>query len=744
MSKHRTPVILQLNAVECGAACLAMILGYFGRKTRLEECRARCDPGRDGVTAQTIVDAARDFGLRTRALSLAAGNVAAVQLPCIAYWKNNHFVVLERWSKERATLIDPAWGRRQLSAADFEDGFSGVVLQFEPGPSFDSRPAPGCGVTLTFLRRIWRTAGTTRILFQIVAATLLLQSFGFALPLLTKWIVDRVLPLKETGEMNILCAGALVVAVATGSVAYLRGALLIRLERQVDSHMMLGFFQHLLSLPYRFFQQRSSGDLLMRLASNSTIREALASYTTSAVLDGALVIVFLITLLRISPAFALAASVIAVIEVAVLIATASRLRCLVDSDVASQSASQSCLIESLTGITTLKASGAERATLARWSTLLTKQVNASAQRSSYMAKVEAVMTMLRTSSPLFLLWLGGTMVMNGSMSLGTMLAMNALAAAFLQPVASLVVSGQRLQLAGSHLERIADVMQAQPEQDSRSARPAPPLSGRIELRGVSFRYDSHSPKVLDNVSLNIYPGEKVALVGRTGSGKSTLAKLLLGLYTPTEGEILYDGMPIHAMDLQSLRSRWGTVLQDAFVFSSSLRDNIAFHDPALSVSDLVRAAGIAEIHSEILQMPMKYETRIDEGGVSLSGGQRQRLAIARAVASYPSLLLLDEATSHLDALTEATVDRNLDALTCTRIVIAHRLSTIQNADRIVVLDEGRIVETGTHSQLLARDGVYAALVLQQCKSNASGPFPARNLNETCRQGHDFSRDLALS
>jgi ATP-binding cassette subfamily B protein len=718
MRRRRAPVVLQLNAVECGAACLAMILGYFGRKTRLEECRVKCDPGRDGVSAHTIVAAARDFGLRTKALSTPLEELAHVRLPCIVYWTNNHFVVLERWSPEQVTLIDPAWGRRQISSSEFATGFSGIVLEFEPGPSFDTRAAAPSNVTLTCLRRVWRTAGTPRMLFQIVAATLLLQAFGFALPLLTKWIVDRVLPLQASGEMNLVCMGALAVALATGSVSYLRAALLIRLERHVDSHLMTGFFQHLLSLPYRFFQQRSSGDLLMRLASNSTIREALASYTTSALLDGALVIVFLLALLRVSPPFALAACCIALIEVILLLATAPRLHSLMESDVACQSASQSCLVESLAGITTLKASGAERATLLRWSALLSKQLHTSAQRSSYMAKVEAVMTTLRTFAPLILLWLGAGLVLRGAMSLGTMLATNALAAAFLQPVASLVLGAQRLQLAGAHLDRIADIMQAQSEQDPSQVRPAPLLTGRIELRHVSFRYDSHSPTVLDNISLNVYPGQKVALVGRTGSGKSTLAKLLLGLYTPTAGEILYDGVPLPTLDLQSLRSRWGTVLQDALVFSSSLRDNIAFHDPELPLEDLVRAARIAEIHSEILDMPMQYETRIDEGGGSLSGGQRQRLAIARAVATYPRLLLLDEATSHLDVCTEARVDRNLDALTCTRIVIAHRLSTIQNADLIVVLDEGRIVETGTHRQLLARHGHYAALVLQQCETSS--------------------------
>jgi ATP-binding cassette subfamily B protein len=299
--------------------------------------------------------------------------------------------------------------------------------------------------------------------------------------------------------------------------------------------------------------------------------------------------------------------------------------------------------------------------------------------------------------------------------------MNALAAAFLQPIASLVSSAQRLQMAGAHLERIADVMQAQPEQEGSHAAPlgsgeactsvpAAGFSGRIEFRNVSFRYDANSPWVIHRFSLALEPGQKVALVGKTGSGKSTLAKLLLGLYPPTEGEILYDGLALHALNLQQVRRQWGVALQEPYLFSSSLRDNISFHDREMTMAEVIRAAKIAEIHAEIIEMPMGYETRIDEGGGSLSGGQRQRVALARAVASRPSLLLLDEATSHLDSITESAVDRNLDTLACTRVVIAHRLSTIENADLIVVLENGSIAEQGSHQELLARGGHYADLV----------------------------------
>jgi ABC-type bacteriocin/lantibiotic exporter with double-glycine peptidase domain len=662
------------------------------------------------VTAQTLAAAARRLGLRAKAFSLDTGDLQYVELPAIIHWSFNHFVVLESWSRAGAEVVDPGFGRRRLKPDEFDQCFTGVALTLEPGFHFRQRRDAGPSQSRNYAKRILGVPGVVRLLIPVLAISLVLQAFGLALPLFTKILVDRVLPLRITGAVNLLGIGGAIAIAMQAALSYFRSALMVLVETRLDSNLMAGFFEHLLSLPFAFFQQRNSGDLLMRLGSNAVIRDALASQTLSGVLDGALVLAYLAALLRASPLFGALVLAIGTLQVVIPLISRRRMHGFLEQDLASQARCQNYLVEALTGIETLKASGAEDRVLGHWGDLFSTYLNISMQRTRYSAAVDAALLAIRSFSPICLLWLGGIQVLNGAMSLGTMLALNMLAAAFLLPLSSLVATAQRLQLAGAHLERISDVMQAEPEQSVSGVRCAPRLTGRIELKNVAFGYDSHAPMTLQNISLTIEAGQKVALVGRTGSGKSTLAKLLLGLYRPVEGEILYDGVSLHRLNYRTLRSQWGAVLQQAFVFSGSVKRNIAFDDPAISMAQVMEAARVAELHEDIIRMPMAYETILNEGGAGLSGGQRQRLSIARAVARRPSLLMLDEATSHLDVATENVVAHNLDQLGCTRVVIAHRLSTIRSADLIVVIDGGSIVEQGSHEELVARGGHYSELV----------------------------------
>lgn len=615
LGRHlRIPVILQMSAVECGAACLAMILSYYGRETRVAECRECIGAGRDGVSARTIANTARSFGLRVKALSLEPASLKNIPLPAIVHWDFDHFVVVEEWKPERVVIVDPALGRRHLRVDEFAASFTGVMLTFEPGNEFErGRGAP----SLSWRSYLSCVLSHRRGLFvQVLGASLFLQVFGLVLPIFTLILVDDVLPFHITSVMAVLGIGLLIMVPAQVVTSYLRAVLLLYLQTHLDAHMVLGFFEHLLSLPFRFFQQRASGDLLTRLSSFTTIRETLTAQTMSVVLDGSFVLVYLAILFARDALFGALVLGIGVLQVLLLLVAARRVRRLTQRYLSALGKSQSYVVEALTGIALLKASGAEARARDHWPNLFFEQLNISLERSHVSALVETAMTALRTFSPLVLLWVGAYGVLNGTLSLGTMLALNALAITFFTPLSSLMSNGQQLQLVGAYMDRFSDVLEAEPEQDPRTVLRAPRLTGRIELKEVSFRYEAHAPLALRGISVTIEPGQKVALVGRTGSGKSTLVKLLLGFYTPTEGEILYDGIPLQRLNYRTLRDQLGVVLQEPFLFRGSIRQNIAFNDPGLSFNEVVEAARLAAMHDEIQGMPMGYETEVAEGGTA--------------------------------------------------------------------------------------------------------------------------------
>ena len=367
----------------------------------------------------------------------------------------------------------------------------------------------------------------------------------------------------------------------------------------------------------------------------------------------------------------------------------------------------------LSGFESLKALGAERRATERWSHLFVDEMNVALTRGRIGSIAGALTAALSIGSPLAILLAGTVLVLRDDVSLGTMLTLNALAAGFLTPLSSLLATALQLQETRSHIARIEDVLQAPREQDPRSVRPSPKLSGAISVEEVTFRYARGDPPAVSGVTLAVAPGEKIAVVGRSGAGKSTLARLLVGLYAPESGRILYDGIDLHGLDLRSVRAQVGVVTQDARIFGTTVRANIALVDPGAPLDDVVAAARLAAIHGDIEALPLGYDTLLGDGGSTLSGGQRQRLALARALLRKPAILLLDEATSDLDNLTERIVADNLARLRCTRIVIAHRLSTVIDADRIVVLESGAVAETGSHAALLARNGIYAELVRAQ-------------------------------
>ncbi len=722
--KQRIPFVQQMQWTDCGAACLTMVLNYHGRNVSLDTIRDEMGIARDGVSAGEILKVAERHGMSGRGLRLEPEDFYYLPRATILHWEFSHFVVFERASKKGVQIIDPAIGPRLVPWAAFSRSFTGVAIEVAPSDRFQKQKINNPAPIKTLFKEVLAEKSEVR---RVVALSVLMRLFGLTVPLLTGLVVDRVVPRNDASLLWILGLGLTAIVVFSAISNLIRTHLLLRLRVKLDTRMTLGFLEHLCSLPIQFFQRRSAGDLMMRVRSNAIVRDQVTSQTFSVILDAIFALFYLVIIAWMSPLLGVVAVGLAVINTLMFFMAKGKNVNLMSASLEAQAKSQHEMVQMLEGIQTLKCAGAEQRAVQKWANLYADEINISVQQGGIGATVDSFRSAIEGLAPVIILSLGAVQVLQGNLSLGTMLAVNSLAVGLFAPISALLATAISVQTLRSYLTRIADVMKTPSEQDPSQVAMAHPLRGRITAQKVRFSYGPKLPPVVNDVTLDIEPGTTVALVGASGSGKSTLASLLVGIVQPQAGRILYDGRNLSEMDMRSVRQQVGVVPQAPYLFSGTIRENIALAYPEATLERIEHAARLACIHQDIKAMPLGYDTPVPAGGTTLSGGQRQRIAIARALLVGPSVLLLDEATSALDSITEHQVMRNLDQVGCTRFLIAHRLTTVVQADLIVVMHNGTIAEAGTHQQLLQRQGPYAALVRGQSGGArpALAPAPAK-------------------
>ena len=711
----RTPTILQMEAVECGAAALAIVLAHFGRFIPLEELRLACGVSRDGSKASNVVRAARRYGLEAKGYKKEPQELQGMPVPMILHWNFNHFLVFEGFKKDRAYINDPGSGPRSISREELDQSFTGVVLTFAPGPDFAKSGAPPR--LLPALGR--RLTGTGWALAFVILAGLALVIPGMVAPIFSKVFVDNVLLENHREWLGPLLLAMTATALLTGALTWLEQAYLLRLETRIALTSSSRFFWHVLRLPVEFYNQRFAGDISTRVAINDRVAQLLSRDLATSSLSTLMIVFFAALLFQYDAVLTLIGIAVVAGNVVVL-RYVSRKRT-DDSRRLLQERGKlyGTAIGGLQTIETLKAMGGESSLFARWSGYQTKVVNIRQELERYTQILDAVPPLLLALNSAIILGLGSLRVMNGAMSLGGLVAFQLLMISFLNPVSRLVSVAGKLQTAQGDMNRLDDVLGyavdpalgIEMEGDELPSLELPvKLSGRLELRDVTFGYSALSPPLLDGFNLTLTPGARVALVGGSGSGKSTVAKLVAGLYTPWKGEILFDGLRRTEIPRSILSNSVATVDQSLFLFEGAVRDNLTLWDATIGLPEVVTAARDAAIHEDIAARSGGYDSPVDEDGANWSGGQRQRLEIARALVGRPTLLVLDEATSALDPETEKQIDESLRRRGCTCLIVAHRLSTIRDADEILVLDGGKVVERGTHQQLIGAGGVYARLL----------------------------------
>ncbi len=711
---RRYPFYQQHSASDCGVACLIMIGQYWGKNFDLNELRNIANVDRSGASIKGLITAAEYLGFAPCPVKADLISLAEQELPAIVHWEGNHYIVVYKVTRDRVIVADPNIGRKILSRQEFVTGWTGYTLLLQPTAKFEQTPEAkqNLGKYIALLKPYWV------VLSEILVASLVMQIIGLFSPIFTQILLDKVVVQQSIPTLIAIGSGLLFFSLFRLAIANLRRYLLYHTANKLDLSLIVGFISHTFQLPLNYFETRYVGDITSRINENRKIRSFITGDAITTLLDILSVFVYVILMFWYSWQLSiLALVVIPIFAVTTVIATPFLLRISRESFNA-RTKQKSYLIEALTGIGTIKSMGVERSVRWRWEDLINKSVKINFTGKMIRQRIDICTSIIDTTFDTALLVFGILQVINGQLTIGQLIAFNMLVDRVISPFQRLIALWNDFQEIRIAIERLDDVVNSPPEANLTSANliNLPTLQGHIIFDRVSFRYNLESPtNTLENLSFEIHPGQTVALVGRSGSGKTTIAKLILGLYTPTQGKIMIDGYDLNNIHLRSLRQQTGVVDQDTFLFGGTIRENLTIAHPKATNYQIQQAVKLAGAQEFIESFPLKYQTQIGEGGGLLSGGQRQRLAIARALLGKPRLLIFDEATSNLDAESERIIQNNLNTIlhNQTTLIIAHRLSTVRNADLILVMDNGLLVESGTHQELMDKKGQYYYLNQQQ-------------------------------
>jgi ATP-binding cassette subfamily B protein len=705
----------QAEQMDCGAACLAMICKHYGIPMTLGKLRELANVTTQGATLDSLARTGEYIGLTARGLQCTFDALRGFELPFIVHWEGYHYVVVYGISSNQVWVADPAVGFRTLSVEQFERGWSGTCLTF-------SRRSDVVQVNESnspWVRFARYLLPHKKILLHLFLATFVIQMLGIVPPMIVQNILDGVIVHHNVNLLHLLIVGLIISSVFTQLMAAIRGALSNFMVRKLDFAMMSQFFRHTMSLPYAFFAKRKTGDIFARFQENQTIRAFLTESTITTVLNLLMIFIYFTVLFLYNVKLTLLLIAFVIPIMALTVVVTPRVKRFARETFGAMTDARSYLMEALGGAETVKGMGIERPVRLKWETKYAKALEVQYRAQSFNIRMGLAGQLLNAATTIAVLWVGAGLVLDRELTIGQLIAFNALMGSVLAPLMGLVGLWTLLNDASVAMERLGDVLDLTPEQkpeELASRVVIPELQGEVRFDNVYFRYDGgDSQYVLENISVDIKPGELVAIVGRSGSGKTTLAKLLVGFYPPTDGKLTVDGYDINVVDKEYYRAQVGYVMQNNLLFSGTIAENIAGGDEEPDRRRIEEVARKADAHGFISKMPLGYQQVVGERGMGLSGGQMQRLCIARALYRDPRLLVLDEATSALDSQSESNIISNLNDILQgrTAVVIAHRLSTIMRADKILVLYEGKIVEQGRHEELVERRGMYYELVQKQ-------------------------------